>query len=158
MNRAQLEIIVFLFVGISAYFYGHHKGYDESQTEVALQTAKANAEARQTEQKLNNQIADLTTQLVKVQNDAQKQIAKRDADIANGKLQLYVKTKTPVCATANAPSASGSDISTAQLDPTFAQSIVAVTDDGDIAIRKLNACIAIYNQVREQLNERTTTR
>jgi len=158
MNRAQLEIIVFLFVGISAYFYGHHKGYDESQTEVALQTAKANAEARQTEQKLNNQIADLTTQLVKVQNDAQKQIAKRDADIANGKLQLYVKTKATVCATANAPSTSGSDTATAQLDPTFAQSIVAVTDDGDIAIRKLNACIAIYNQVREQLNERTTTR
>jgi len=158
MNRAQLEIIVFLIVGLVSYFYGHHKGYDESQTEVALQIDQANNEARLTERKLDQRIADLSTQLEKVQDDAKKQIAKRDADIATGKLQLFVKTKTPVCSPTNAPATSGPDTATAQLDPAFAQSVVAITDDGDLAIRKLNACIATYNQVKDMINGSTTTR
>ena len=153
-----IAIVLFCsFVG-GVYEYGHRQGYAQSQAEVAAQIAKANATARMTEQKLNAQVADLTTQLVKVQNEAQKQIAKRDADIANGKLQLYVRTKGTVCPTTNAPASSGSDTTTAQLDPTFAQSLVAVTDDGDTAIRKLNACIATYNQVKDMINGSTTTR
>ena len=153
-----IAIVLFCsFVG-GVYQYGHHQGYAKSQAEVAAQIAKANATARMTEQKLNAQVADLTTQLVKVQNEAQKQIAKRDADIANGRLQLYVRTKGTVCPTTNAPASSGSDTTTAQLDPAFAQSLVAVTDDGDTAIRKLNACIATYNQVRDMINGSTTTR
>ena len=153
-----IAIVLFCsFVG-GVYQYGHHQGYAKSQAEVAAQIAKANATARMTEQKLNAQVADLTTQLVKVQNEAQKQIAKRDADIANGRLQLYVRTKGTVCPTTNAPASSGSDTTTAQLDPAFAQSLVAVTDDGDTAIRKLNACIATYNQVKDMINGSTTTR
>ena len=153
-----IAIVLFCsFVG-GVYEYGHHNGYAQSQAEVTAQIAKANATARMTEQKLNAQVADLTTQLVKVQNEAQKQIAKRDADIANGRLQLYVRTKGTVCPTTNAPASSGSDTTTAQLDTAFAQSLVAVTDDGDTAIRKLNACIATYNQVKDMINGSTTTR
>ena len=148
-----LYIFAFFLASLGGvYGVGHHNGYEHAQAEITAQVAKANAEARDTEQKLNAQVADLTTQLVKVQNDAQKQIAKRDADIANGKLQLYVRTKGTICAPTNAPATSGPDTATAQLDPAFAQSLVAVTDDGDTAIRKLNACIATYNQVRTMIN------
>ena len=153
-----IAIIAFCSVIGGVYGLGRHNGYEQSQQELAEQVAKANAQARQTEQQLNNQIADLSTQLVKVQDDAKKQIAKRDSDIATGKLQLFIKTKTPICPSTNAPSTSGPDTSTAQLDPAFAQSIVAITDDGDTAIRKLNACIAVYNQVKEMINGSTTTR
>ena len=157
-----MKIIISLILGFSIvggiYKLGHDNGYAQSQAEVAEQIAKANTEARTIEQKLNAQVADLTTQLVKVQNEAQKQIAKRDADIANGKLQLYVRTKGTICAPTNAPATGGSDTATAQLDPAFAQSLVAVTDDGDTAIRKLNACIATYNQVKDMINGSTTTR
>jgi len=73
-------------------------------------------------------------------------------------LQLFIKTKAPVCPPANAPATSGLDTATAQLDPAFAQSIVTITDDGDNAIRKLNACITVYNQVRELLNGTATTK
>jgi len=158
MNRAQIELIVFLLLGISSYFYGHHQGYEEERLNVQGAIEEANASARMTEQALNGKINDLSTQLEKVQNDAQKEIAKRDSAIATGKLQLYVRTKTPVCPSTNAPAPGGSDTATAQLDPTFAQSLVAVTDDGDTAIRKLNACIATYNQVRDMINGSTTTR
>jgi len=153
-----IALIVSLCSIIGSYFYGHHNGYAESQTEMIEKIAESNAKARETENKLNNQVAELSTQLQQVQDDAKKQIAKRDADIATGKLQLFVRTKTPVCPSTNAPATGGSDTATAQLDPAFAQSVVAITDDGDTAIRKLNACIATYNQVKDMINGRTTTR
>jgi len=140
------------------YEYGHHVGYEEERLNVQGAIEEANASARMTEQELNGKISDLSTQLSKVQNDAKKQIAQRDADIATGKLQLYVKTKSPVCPSKDATTPSGSDSTNAQLDPTFARSLVAVTDDGDLAIRKLNACIATYNQVKELINGSPTTR
>ena len=153
-----IAIVIFCsFVG-GVYQYGHHQGYAESQAEVAAQVAKANEQSRQTEQQLNQKVADLSTQLVKAKQDAQKQIAQRDADIASGKLQLYVRTKSPVCPASNASPTGGSNPATAELDPAFAQSLVAVTDDGDTAIRKLNACIATYNQVKELINGNTTTK
>jgi hypothetical protein len=154
-----LYIFAFFLASLGGvYGVGHHNGYEEERLKVQGAIEEANASARMTEQELNGKIADLSTQLVKVQNDAKKEIAKRDSAIATGKLQLYVKTKTPVCPPSNAPVTSGPDTATAQLDPTFAQSIVAITDDGDTAIRKLNACIATYNQVREMLNGSATTR
>ena len=153
-------IVIMLFCSFvgGVYELGHHNGYEQSQQEVAESIAKANEQARATEQKLNDQVADLSTKLKQVQNDAQKQIAQRDADILANKLQLYVHTKTPVCPSKDAAPTSGSDTTTAQLDPAFAQSLVAVTDDGDLAIRKLNACIATYNQVKEMINGSATTR
>ena len=158
MNRAQIELIVFLLLGISSYFYGHHQGYEEERLNVQGAIEEANASARMTEQTLNGKINDLSTQLEKVQNDAQKEIAKRDSAIATGKLQLYVRTKTPVCPSTNAPAPGGNQTDVAILDPGTASAIVAITDDGDTAIRKLNACIATYNQVREMINGSTTTR
>jgi len=154
-----LYIIAFLLTSFGGvYQIGHHQGYEASEAVVQAKIAEANQIARNTEQSLNVKINDLTSQLQKVQDDAKKQIAKRDADIAAGKLQLFVKTKSTVCPTKDAPSTGGSDTATAQLDPAFAQSIVAVTDDGDLAIRKLNACIATYNQVKDMINGSTTTR
>lgn len=154
-----LYIVAVLLASLGGvYGVGHHNGYAQSQAEVAEQVAQANAAARQTEQQLNGKIADLSTQLVKAQNDAQKQIAKRDSDIATGKLQLFVKTKGTVCPSKDAGPSSGSDTATAQLDPKTATDLVSVTDDGDLAIRKLNACIATYNQVKELINGSSTTR
>ena len=157
-----MKYIIALILGFSIvggiYKLGYDKGYEAERQNVQGAIDEANAAARMTEQELNGKIANLTTQLVKVQNDAQKQIAKRDADIASGKLQLYVRTKGTVCPSTNAPATGGSDTATAQLDPTFAKSLVAVTDDGDTAIRKLNACIATYNQVKDMINGSTTTR
>ena len=157
-----MKYIIALILGFSIvggiYKLGYDKGYEAERQNVQGAIDEANAAARMTEKELNGKINDLTTQLVKVQNEAQKQIAKRDADIATGKLQLYVRTKGTVCPSTNAPTTSGSDTATAQLDPTFAKSLVAVTDDGDTAIRKLNACIATYNQVKDMINGSTTTR
>ena len=148
-----LYIVAVLLASLGGvYGVGHHNGYAQSQAEVAEQVAQANAAARQTEQQLNGKIADLSTQLVKAQNDAQKQIAKRDSDIATGKLQLFIKTKAPVCPPANAPATNGNPTDVAVIDSGTASAIVAITDKGDEGIRRLNACVAIYDQVRSMIN------
>jgi len=152
MNTYAIAFFISLASICGAYGIGHHSGYKKSQQEVSEQIAKANEAARQTEQELNGKIADLSTQLVKVQDDAKKQIAKRDADIASGKLQLYVKTKGTICAPTNAPATSGNQTDVAILDPGTASAIVAITDKGDEGIRRLNACVAIYEQVRSMIN------
>ena len=157
-----MKLIISLILGFSiiggVYKLGHDNGYAQSQQEVAAQIAKANAQARDTEHKLNDQVNILSTQLVKAKQDAQKQIDKRNSDIASGKLQLFIKTTTPVCPSTNAPSTSGSDTATAQLDPKTATDLVSITDDGDQAIRKLNACIAVYNTTKDMINGNTSTR
>ena len=150
MNYIFAFLISVLIIG-GTYEYGHHQGYSERDAEVSVQIAKLNAENQQKTNTLVQQISDKDAELQKEKSNAKKEIAKRDADIASGKLQLYVKT-TPNSNCSNAPAPSGPDTATAQLDPAFAQSLVAVTDDGDTAIRKLNACIATYNQVRTMIN------
>jgi prophage endopeptidase len=166
MNRLLAEIVGALLATltvIGGYFYGQHvgekHGYDKRDTETAIQIAKLNAENQQKTNSLVQQIADKDAQLQKEKDDAKKEIAKRDTAIATGKLQLYVRTKATANTTCpNAPTTSGPDTATAQLDPAFAQSLVAITDDGDQAIRKLNACVAVYNQVRGMINGNPTTR
>ena len=156
MNYIFAFLISVLIIG-GTYEYGHHQGYSERDAEVSVQIAKLNAENQQKTNTLVQQISDKDAELQKEKSNAKKEIAKRDADIASGKLQLYVKT-TPNSNCSNAPTTSGSDPSYARIDPAFAQSLVAVTDDGDTAIRKLNACIATYNQVKDMINGSTTTR
>ena len=157
MNYIFAFLISVLIIG-GTYEYGHHQGYAERDAETAIQIAKLNAENAQKTNTLVQQISDKDAELQKEKTNAKKEIAKRDADIATGKLQLFIKTKAPVCPPANAPATGGLDTATAQLDPAFAQSIVTITDDGDNAIRKLNACIATYNQVKDMINGSTTTR
>jgi prophage endopeptidase len=150
-----MNILIGILLGILAlggvYEYGHHEGYAERDAETAIQIAKINADNQQKTNSLVQQVADKDAELQKEKDDAKKQIAKRDADIATGKLRLYVKTVgNTTCP--DAPTSSGSDTATAQLDPKTAQSLVAITDEGDTAIRKLNACIATYQTVRNMIN------
>ena len=148
-----LYIIAFLLTSFGGvYQIGHHQGYEAAEAVVQAKVAEANQIARNTEQSLNVKINDLTSQLQKVQDDAKKQIAKRDADIATGKLQLFVKTKSSVCSPSNAPATGGNQTDVAILDPGTASAIVAITDKGDEGIRRLNACVAIYEQVRSMIN------
>ena len=150
MNYIFAFLISVLIIG-GTYEYGHHQGYSERDAEMSVQIAKLNAENQQKTNTLVQQISDKDAELQKEKSNAKKEIAKRDADIASGKLQLYVKT-APNSNCSNAPTTSGSDPSYARIDPAFAENLVRITDDGDSAIRKLNACLQIYNQVRTMIN------
>ena len=113
--------------------------------------------ARVKEQALITAVQTQSNKLQKANQDAKLAQQKRNLDIDSGALRLRLPVKAPVCtlqATADTPVASGDSVQTsAELDRETAKSLIAITDDGDKAIRQLNACIDAYNSVYQTLNK-----
>lgn len=135
---------------------GYYKGVKAEQDEQQLEIAKLNAQAREKEQALVAAVNTQTTQLVKAQNEAKVLSQKRNTAIDTGSLKLRIPIKTTICpipATPDPAPAVGSSVGTtsAELDGQTAKSLVAITDEGDAAIRKLNTCIALYNEAYQTL-------
>ncbi len=155
-NPYILLAVVLAVVG--SFGGGYWKGSKDEVTRQQLEIAALNAAARQKEQAL---VAAVTTQATKLQkaNQDAKLIAKeRDAAIASGALKLRIPVKTPVCPVqtpGDPPAPAGDSVQTgAELDAKTAQSLVAITDDGDKAIRQLNACIDAYNAIYQTLRSK----
>jgi prophage endopeptidase len=146
-----------LMAVVGSFGGGYLKGSDDELTRQQLEIAALNAEARVKEQALITAIQTQSTKLQKANQDAKLAQQKRNLDIDSGALRLRLPVKAPVCpvqATADTPVASGDSVQTsAELDGETAKSLVAITDDGDKAIRQLNACIDAYNTVYETLNK-----
>lgn len=145
----------FLLAMAAAFGSGYYKGSTAEKNAQKLVIAQFNAEARQKEQALVAAVTTQATQLVKANNEAKVLLQKRNAAIDTGalKLRLPVKAQCPtVSATADAPAPSGSDGGTAEIQPETARAILAIGDEADTTVRKLNACLAIYNQTREMIN------
>ena len=141
---------------MSAFGSGYWKGSNDEVTRQQLEIAALNAEARQKEQVLVSAIQTQTAKLQKANQDAKLAQQKRNADIDNGTLKLRLAVKAPNCpistATDTAPTAgSNTGTTSAELDPTTSKSLIAITDEGDTAIRKLNTCITLYNEAYQTL-------
>ena len=143
---------------LSAFGGGYWKGSKDELTRQQLEIAALNAEARQKEQALVAAVTIQATKLQKANQDAKLIAKERDAAIASGNLKLRIPVKTPVCpiqATGDpAPAPRDSVQAGAELDAKTAQSLVAITDDGDKAIRQLNACIDAYNNIYQTLRSK----
>ena len=143
---------------LSAFGGGYWKGSKDEVTRQQLEIAKLNAEARQKEQALLSAVTTQATKLQKANQDAKLIAKERDAAIASGNLKLRIPVKTPVCpvqTTGDTPAPAGNSVQTgAELDAKTAQSLVAITDDGDKAIRQLNACIDAYNNIYQTLRSK----
>jgi prophage endopeptidase len=146
----------FLLALAASFGSGYYKGSSAEKNAQKLVIAQLNAEAREKEQALVAAVNTQTTQLVKANNEAKILSQKRNSAIDTGalKLRIPVKTSCPVSTTTDAAPASGSDTRTAEIQPEFAKAILAIGDEADTTVRKLNACLAIYNQTREMINER----
>jgi hypothetical protein len=146
-----------LMAVVGSFGGGYFKGSNDEVTRQQLEIAALNAEARVKEQALITAIQTQSTKLQKANQDAKLVQQKRNADIDSGALRLRLPVKAPNCpvqATSDTPVASGDSVQTsAELDRETAKSLVAITDDGDKAIRQLNACIDAYNNVYQTLNK-----
>lgn len=140
-----------VFAILSAAAVGYSKGENDAQERQQIEIAALNAKAREKEKALVAAVNTQAVQLVKANNEARVQIKKRDADIAAGIVRLRVPVSCPVQPAGDATASSGTDNGTAELQPATAQAVLAVGDDADATARKLNTCIALYNQVRETL-------
>jgi len=146
-----------LMAVLGAFGSGYYKGSDDELTRQQLEIAALNAEARVKEQALITAVQTQSTKLQKANQDAKLAQQKRNSDIDSGALKLRLPVKAPVCpvqASNDSPAESRDSVQTsAELDGETAKSLVAITDDGDKAIRQLNACIDAYNAVYQTLNK-----
>ena len=156
LNPYFLLAVVLAVIG--SFGGGYWKGSKDEVTRQQLEIAKLNAEARQKEQALLSAVTTQATKLQKANQDAKLIAKERDAAIASGNLKLRIPVKTPVCpiqtAGDSAPAPRDSVQTGAELDPATAKSLVAITDDGDKAIRQLNACIDAYNNIYQTLRSK----
>jgi hypothetical protein len=146
-----------LMAVVGSFGGGYLKGSNDEVTRQQLEIAALNAEARVKEQALITTIQTQSNKLQKANQDAKLAQQKRNLDIDSGALKLRIPVKAPVCPVHTAtdtPVASGDSVqATAEFDGETAKSLVAITDDGDKAIRQLNACIDAYNNVYQTLNK-----
>jgi hypothetical protein len=143
---------------LGSFGTGYWKGSKDEVTRQQLEIAALNAEARQKEQALVNAITTQSTKLQKANQDAKLIAKERDAAIASGALRLRIPVKAPVCPVQTAgdtPAPAGDSVqTTAEFDAKTAQSLVAITDQGDANTRQLNACIDAYNAIYQTLRSK----
>jgi hypothetical protein len=134
----------------AGYYSGEQNEYERQQIEIAA----LNAKARETEQRMGEVAQTYAQTLRKANNVAKAKETKLRSDIASGERKLFIPVKAPECAvsaTSDAAPADGdnSGEARAELDRKTADDLVAITAEGDTAIRKLNACIDSYETLRK---------
>ena len=140
---------------LSAFGGGYYKGGQDEFAKQQMEIARLNQEARQKEQALVTAVQKQATELVKANNNAKTVIQKRNADIDSGALRLRIPVKTTACpiqTTADPTPAPRDSIQTgAELERETAKALITITDDGDKAIRQLNACIDAYTSIYQTM-------
>jgi hypothetical protein len=153
------EIIFGIVILLATFGGGYWVGKDTELDRQAAEVAKLNEQARVKEQILSNAVT-TTANALRVQNEKAKIAAKeRDAAIDGGTFKLRVPVKTAACPTVSTstdpatPSGDSAGETRTELDPAFGKALFAITDEGDRAIEKLNACITLYNKAVESQKE-----
>jgi hypothetical protein len=146
-----------LMAVLGAFGSGYYKGGEDENARQQLEIAGLNAIARTKEAALTTAVTSTATAL-RTSNEKAKQISKeRDLAISSGALRLRLPVKAPVCPI---PAADGSPTPTGdssqeggELDATTAKTLIAITDDGDEAIRQLTSCQQAYESIYQTLKE-----
>ena len=125
-------------VALTAYFYGHHAGYVEKETEDLMEIARLNGE-------MNKQKNEQDAKDAEVKQEFETKLS----SVIASRPRLFVNTTSKGgCA----PSATNNGQERAELDGQTAEDLIRLVAEGDRAIIELNSCIDRYNQVKDTLN------
>ena len=153
MRNLLSGLVALLIAFGGGYWYGGKEEKEAQQVEID----RLNTEARAKEQALAAAVTTTADALRKTNEKAKLATKQRDAAIDSGalKLRVPVKTTCPVPTSPDTAVASGSGGGEArtELDPAFGKALFAITDEGNRAIEKLNACISLYNKALESQKE-----
>ena len=124
-------------LAISSYFYGHHEGYAQKETEDALLIAQKNREM----------------QTKKDEQDAKDATVKQEFETKlSGILSTRPRLYVPIAAKSGcAASATNDGQARAELDGQTVEDLIRLVAEGDRAIIELNSCIDRYEAVRNTL-------
>jgi len=141
-------LIALLLTFGGGYFYGKHVEKEAQQAEVD----RLNTQARVKEAALVTAVNTTADTLRKTNEKAKIAAQQRDAAITAGTYKLRVPVKTtcslPAAPDTPAPTGDSGGETRAELDPAFGKALFEITDEGNRAIEKLNACITLYNNAR----------
>jgi len=141
--------LVCLAAIVTSYFIGHHKGFAERDLDLQVEIGKRNEAEREKEVQHTAKINDLATQLAQEKSNAKTANDKYRAAVRAGTERLYVNVRPVQTSPSAAPATGDRNETRAELDPTTAEELVGIANDGDDAIRQLNACIDAYNELRK---------
>lgn len=152
------NLIIGILLSLITFTAGYFKGEYDKGVEVALEVVKANEVSAEKEKQLNQVAITYATVLREKENDANKKIQTLRNDVASGNRRLFLPTKSTNCSiqpTTDTPITSGSDTreTRTELDRKVAEDLIAITAEGDTAIRKLNTCINQYNEIKDKIND-----
>jgi hypothetical protein len=140
-----------LFLAISLYFYGHHKGWSERDAEMQAEIAIKNEESRAKEQEMGNKLNEQSSKLQEANNVLNEKQTALDRAIRSGRVRFPTASCVQAPTNPTAP-AGDRNQETSESDRETLAAIAAIIADGDKVINQLNACIDAYNQVRETVN------
>jgi hypothetical protein len=149
--RSVYVAIGIVMVLIGVYGYGHHNGWAERDTEMQIEIARLNDEARQKEQKLTADLNDNASKLQEATNAITQKQSALDRAIRAGR----VRFPAPSCIS-NGPGATpagrSGDEAGSESDRQTLAAIAAIVAEGQRNTEQLNACIDAYNQVKDSIN------
>ena len=146
MRNLLSGLLALLIAFGGGYWYGGSEEKKAQQVEVD----RLNTEARAKEAALTTAVTTTADALRKTNEKAKLATQQRDAAIDSGALKLRVKTTCPVPASPDTAVVAGDNRgeASAELDRETAKNLIAIAEEGDRAIQKLNACITLYNNAR----------
>ena len=150
-------VLLGIFLAVASSFgTGYLKGTNDENDRQKLEIAALNEDARQKEQVLVTAVQNQSLKLQKANQNAKLLQQKRNSDIDSGALKLRVAVKASECAvhaSSDTPVTTGdnSGSASAELDGETSKALIAITDEGDAAIRKLATCVSLYNEALQTL-------
>jgi len=160
---ALLYTVLLAAGGFAGIFYESRNAAVAAQQELqdlqrrtAITTAWLHGERTASETRMQAQISALQSQLSQEQGQANEKHHTHVAGVRAGTVSVRVPIVSASCTSdsvrpAGDP-ATAAAATHAQLDPAAAADLAAIPHEGDAAIRELNACIAQYNAVKEQID------
>lgn len=125
------------------------KGYATRDTEAKLEMSQALLRAHKKTDELQVEFDGLKSKVLKERKNAETRIAGLNAALLAGELRLSIPAPAQPGAASAGP---GAPEARTELDRATSASLVAITADGDAAIRDLNQCVDSYNALKEKLN------
>jgi hypothetical protein len=148
-------LIVGVLLAISSAFgTGYYKGHHDATTEMQIEVARLNDEARVKEREMQERANNHAMELRKAQDEAKAETNRVADGLLSGSMWLSVPCGAVQPAPSATPAARTGIKAQCKLDPAAARKLLAIAAEGDDAIRQLNALIDFYNDVRGTLSER----
>ena len=143
------------------YKYGYSSGWDDRDTEMQIEIARKNEEARAKEQEMAKAVATKDAELRKAKDVINKKQTDLNAAIRAGRVR-FPSASCPQASPSPAPAVGDSDQARSEPDRqadeavdserATLQAIAEIVAQGDKNTAQLNACIDAYDQMRSIIN------